>query len=138
MLEECFGQDEDDKKVSGKNVSPEKIYSNKHIHKLVEMLSADPPTAQMQLLGTSMSLVGLRQELSFIIRIDDNDFAADLISNHESKTAINMIDLRNLENHDFWIDNDLEKLNCTSAGLFELARESAIYKNCLNECDHLC
>lgn len=132
LLEECFGQDEDDKKATGNNVSPDRIYSNEHIRDLMRMLE-NSQKAQMQLLGTSMSLVGLRQELSFILRVDDPLFASMLIGNYESKSAVHLIDIRTLEDSDFWTDDDFEKLNCTSAGLFELARESEIYKKCLSE-----
>ncbi|MGP1489283.1 MAG: hypothetical protein ACTTIX_08745 [Peptoanaerobacter stomatis] len=86
----------------------------------------------MQLLGSTMSLVGLRHELSFILVIDDKKLGASLIGNYESKNAINRININILENRDFWIDDDLDKLNCTSAGLFQLARKSELYKNCLD------
>lgn len=129
LLEECFGQNEDDKAISGNTVSPDRIYSNNHIKKLIHML--EDGTAQMQLMGTSMNLVGLRQELSFILKIDDYDFANELIGNYESKSAVHLVDIKNLESEDFWTDDDLKNLNCTSAGLFELARNSKIYRDCL-------
>ena len=132
LLEECFGQDEDDKKATGNNISPDRIYSNEHIKKLMKMLgNTDKPNAQMQLLGTSMNLVGLRQELSFILKVDDSDFASMLIGNNECKSAIHLVDIISLEDSSFWNNDDLKNLNCTSAGLFELARESEIYKSCL-------
>ena len=130
--------DEDDKHASGNNVSPDKLYSNENIRKLIQMLEntkEGEPNAEMALLGTSMSLVGLRQELSFILRIDDPAFSGKLISNYESRSAIHLVDINHLEEYGFWVrsekENDLENLNCTSAGLFELARDHSIYKDAL-------
>ena len=96
-----------------------------------------------------MSLVGLRHELSFILVIDKPDFASQLIGNYESKAAIHLVDILRLEDGNFWMHkksvdkrhnetdegqmNDLEMLNCTSAGLFELARKSDLYQKILSE-----
>lgn len=95
----------------------------------------DKKEAQLELVGITESLVSLRQELYFILKVDDKDFAAYLTSNYESKTAIHLVDIKNLEKPEFWKDNDrddLKMLNCTSAGLFELARESRLYKEALS------
>jgi hypothetical protein len=150
LLEECFGQDEDDKLTSGNNISPERIYHNTCIKQLLQMLNENNPPARMSLLGTTMSLVSLRHELSFILCVDNPDFAAKLIGNYESKTAIHLVDIHNLERFNYWHRSekagkkcegqkntnldDLQNLNCTSAGLFELAKESDIYKECENKC----
>ncbi len=133
LLEECFGIDEDDKNISANNVSPDKIYNNKHIIKLVKYLRNEDNDyhAYMQLMGTSMNLVGLRQELSFILKIDDPDFSLEFIGNYESKSAIHMIDVNVMEKDLFWDEKDLQLLNCTSAGLYELARQNELYKTCL-------
>ncbi|MBE6349817.1 MAG: hypothetical protein E7062_03570 [Spirochaetaceae bacterium] len=142
FLEECFGIDEDDKKLTSTNVSSDTIYRNKYIKKLVAMLTnnAEKKQAYMELLGTSMSLVGLRHEFCFILRIDDVDFARELIANYESSSAIHLVGIDNLEAASFWyrnktpqenILNDLELLHCTSASLFELARKSNLYKEAL-------
>lgn len=132
LLEECFGIDEDDEKISGNNVTPDKIYHNQHIKALLEMI--DKKEAQLELVGITESLVSLRQELCFVLKVDDVDFAAYLTSNYESKTAIHLVDIKNLEKPEFWKDNgrdDLKMLNCTSAGLFELARGNHLYKEAL-------
>jgi len=131
MLEECFGQDEDDKKAVGNNVSPNKIYSNPYVKEIMKRISDPEDGTTMQLLGSSMSLVGLRHELSFVLKIDDPELSSAFISNYESKTAIHMIEIGLLEDRGFWMEDDLKKLNCTSAALFELARGSEIYKQCL-------
>lgn len=148
LLEECFGVDEDDKKMTGNNVSPDKIYQNKHIKKLVAMLSGsiEEKRAHMELLGTTMSLAGLRQEFSFVLRVDDVEFSAELVSNYESSSAIHLVGIDNIENASFWCRNkhpkenvakDLELLNCTSAGLFELARKSELYREALRRTEEI-
>lgn len=38
LLEECFGQDEDDKRACGYNISPDRIYYNDEISKLIKKL----------------------------------------------------------------------------------------------------
>lgn len=134
LLEECFGIDEDDKAFSSNTVSPDRIYHNVYINKLIEMLIDENPKAFLEFVGTSMSLVGLRQELCFVMRIDDSSFANQLTSNYESKAAIHLIDIHELEKEEFWIrdkSNDLEVLNCTSAGLLELAKNSKLYKEAI-------
>ena len=92
-------------------------------------------SAHLEFMGTSMNLVGLRQELSFILRIDDASFASYLVGNYESRSAVHLVDIKELEQGKFWVrdekDNDLKMLNCTSAGLFELARKSELYQEAL-------
>lgn len=135
LLEECFGQDEDDPKFSSNTASPERLYFSSNIKTLLEMLTAKTPTAILKFIGTSMNLVGLRMELCFLLKIEDPSFAAQLTGNYESKAAINLIDIGKLESSEFWVresQNDLEKLNCTSAGLWELARNTAEYESAKN------
>ncbi len=132
LLEECFGQDEDDRKAVGNNVSPDKIYGNPQIKNILQKLNDKNDGSRMQLLGSAMSLVGLRHELSFILKIDDPELSTVFISNYESNMAIHMIDIEMLEQGDFWMEDDIKKLNCTSAALFELARQSEVYQNCLH------
>jgi hypothetical protein len=142
LLEECFGIDENDKSLTSINISSDSIYQNKHIKKLVAMLTGDKKNRQayMELLGLSMSLMGLRHEFCFILRVDDIDFSKELFSNYESSSAIHLVRIDNLEKASFWyrnrspnnyIPNDFEILHCTSAGLFELAQKSSLYKDAL-------
>jgi hypothetical protein len=106
------------------------------------MLTGDKKNRQayMELLGLSMSLMGLRHEFCFILRVDDIDFSKELFSNYESSSAIHLVRIDNLEKASFWyrnrspnnyIPNDFEILHCTSAGLFELAQKSSLYKDAL-------
>lgn len=137
LLEECFGIDEDDERISGNNVTPDKIYHNQHIKTLIDMI-VNQNEAKLELVEIVESLVSLRQELCFVLKVDDEDFADYLASNYESKTAIHLVDIRNLEKESFWVEgqrDDLAILNCTSAGLFEQARNSHIYKEDLSGCE---
>lgn len=61
------------------------------------MLTDENPKAFLEFVGSSMSLVGLRQELCFVMRIDDSSFANQLTSNYESKAAIHLVDIHELE-----------------------------------------
>lgn len=149
LLEECFGMDEDDKKFSSNTKSPDRLCFNAHIQEILKMIQREPQHARFEFLGSTMSLVGLRHELSFILVIDKPDFASQLIGNYESKAAIHLVDILRLEDGNFWMHkksvdkrhnetdegqmNDLEMLNCTSAGLFELARKSDLYQKILSE-----
>lgn len=137
LLEECFGIDEDNGSFSSNSASPDRIYFNPYIEKLLCMLNKKKGKrlARLEFMGTSMNLVGLRQELSFILRIDDASFASYLLGNYESRSAVHLVDIRELERGDFWVrdmeNDDLKILNCTSAGLFELARKSELYQEAL-------
>ena len=163
LAEECFGLPEGHQY---NRLSPEVIYTNKTIQKIIQGLKNvdninecsggnKHKKVEFEFLGITESLVGLRPEFSFIMKIDDESIISDIISNEESRFAINLIDIRDLEKPDFWdtkknkgndhntgnADNDgnnstdgngdLEKLNCTSAGLFELARMSDLYQRLL-------
>lgn len=137
LLEECFGIDEDDERISGNNVTPDKIYHNQHIKTLIDMI-VNQKKAKLELVEIVESLVSLRQEHCSVLKVDDEDFVAYLASNYESKTAIHLVDIRNLEKESFWVEGqryDLAILNCTSAGLFELARNSHLYKEALSGCE---
>lgn len=52
--------------------------------------------AKLELVGIVESLVSLRQELCFVLKVDDEDFGSYLASNYESKIAIHLVDIRNL------------------------------------------
>lgn len=135
LAEECFGLSED---VDWDNKSSETIYYQNGIKELLVLLneSGTNKKAQFEFLGTTMNLVGLRQEFSFILRIDDDSFIEKLVANYESNNTINLIDINNLYDKQFWKNkhdngcayNDFDKLNCTSAGLLTLARENHLFQ----------
>lgn len=143
MAEECFGLPDD---IRNDKISPESIYLHKDIKQIITNLKTDEEArkkVEYEFIGITESLVGLRPELSFIMKIDDDSIIQDIIGNEESSHSINFIDIREMEKPEFWVYNkknsnpneekatDLMKLNCTSAGLFELARNSRIYQSCL-------
>lgn len=135
LAEECFGLPDDG---SNDKLSPESIYVHKDIKKLLEALGeGNNASVKLQFMGVTESLVGLRPELCFIMLIENEDIVSNIIANEESAAGIHFISIKNLEDPDFWVDahgssfDDLAKLNCTSAGLFELARNNRIYEDCL-------
>lgn len=133
LAEECFGLPDDEK---NDKTNPEAIYYHKDIEKVVEGLIGEEKTVQFEFLGIAESLVGLRPELCFLMKIDNIDLVNDITCNEESDKQIHLIDIRSMEKKSFWQGkknnyDDLAKFNCTSAALFELARQSSLYQECL-------
>lgn len=131
LAEECFGLSED---IDWDNKSSETIYYQEGIKELLDLLNNNEKV-EYEFLGTTMSLVSLRQEFSFILKIDDDSFIEKLVANYESNNTINLIDIVNLMDKDYWRSNkesykydDFKKINCTSAGLLELAYNNHIFK----------
>lgn len=126
LMEECFNVDEE---PSNEHISSERIYAYNQINKLMELIECGK--AEFKLLGSSLSLVSLRHELSFMIKIDDVEFAKNISCNYESDGVISSIDINTINNIKFWNCfsknndfSDLEKLNCTSASLLNLVNET--------------
>ena len=118
--------------------SPESVYYHKDIAKVIAGIKSENPTVQYEFLGIAESLVGLRPEFCFLMKIDDPDIVSEVTCNDETDKQIHFIDIRNMEKKKFWGYNkekdsydDLVKFNCTSAALFELARNSVLYGDCL-------
>lgn len=131
IMEECFNTDE---ALENEHISSEHIYTYPEIKELIKLINTNK--AEFKLLGSSMSLVSLRHELSFILKIDDIDFAQKLACNYQSSGVISQIDLKNLLDINFWDNysksgtyNDLKKLNATSASLFNLVLSYLNIKN---------
>lgn len=138
LLEECFGMDEDAER--SKNQSPESIYFDENIRKILEQLlkqgnaAEESPKIIFEFIGFATNLVNLRTELCFLIRIDDPDFSGRMQSNEETSQTIRWIRMDEVERLDFWKredGNDLELLNCSSAALWELARKNSHYREAL-------
>jgi hypothetical protein len=80
-----------------------------------------------QFLGSVVDLVTLRHELSFILRIDSPQFAAQTFyANHESK-KLHIVSLDKLETR-----LQGKKLNQGSAALFHLASRHPLYTEAIN------
>ena len=131
LAEECFGLQEDEK---NDKMNPEAIYYHTDIEKVVKGLIGENKTVQFEFLGIAESLIDLRPELCFLMKIDNVDLAKDISCNEESAKPIHLIDIRTMEKKAFWQGDgydDLVKFNCTSAALFELVRQSNLYQECL-------
>ena len=133
LAEECFGLPDDEK---NDKMNPEAIYYHTDIEKVVKGLIGENKTVEFEFLGVAESLVGLRPEFCFLMKIDNMDLVNDISCNEESDKQIHLIDIRTMEKKAFWQGekneyDDLTKFNCTSAALFELVRQSNLYQECL-------
>ena len=124
FLEECFGEAD----YSGViNHSPEDVYSNEIIKKI--------GLNNIHFLGTALSLVSLRHELCFLMKIDNEEVISKMKANDESDNTLHYIDIEKLTDKKFWKRyslndvRDLLMLNATSAALYSLAKENNFYKN---------
>lgn len=130
FLEECFGEED----FSGrKTISTENIYADPIIKKLNLLKN----TQNIEFIGSAFSLVSLRHELCFIIKIDDLDIIDKIHNNEECDHVIDFISLDKIEDIATWKYEfatnpyyDFEKLNPTSAALWNLAKETKLYKEC--------
>ncbi len=118
LIEEVFGEEEF---VDNKVGMPESnILNHPKVQFILNLIFKKQ--ASFQFLGSCVDLVGLRHELSFILRIDDPEFSKlSFHPNHESKN-IQIKSLSQVKN----IVN--EKLNQGSAGLLHLASKHHIFK----------
>ncbi len=124
FLEECFGE----KDYSGViNHSPEDVY-NHEVFKSIDINNS------IHFVGTALSLVSLRHEMCFLMIIDDENVTNKMKANEESDNTLHYIDIKQLEKEEYWMqyskDNkdDIYMLNATSAALWQLVRESNVYK----------
>jgi hypothetical protein len=127
LIEEAFGEEEYEHNVKG--VPVENVLNHSSVKSLIKLINkeGDEKSVYFEFLGTVVDLVGLRNELSFILRIDDTSFSENNFnSNHESKD-VQLIKLNRLSKS---IKSD--KLNQGSAGLFYLVSEHYLYKELIN------
>ena len=123
-LEEIFGQEEFEGKVSG-SVS-EILLKNTKIKEIEDMLHKGD--ADFLFLGSVMDLSFLRQELSFVLVIHDENYDRNnqFLGNDESsnKQFVPNIRLSNFENEEeIW-----GKLHGPSAAMWELFKETDLYR----------
>lgn len=132
-LEEVFGLDE----FKGINLlqndeTTYKILNHPEVLYLLELI--DKQEAFMELLGSAVDLVGLRHELSFILRIDNEGFSKktftpnDEFDKNKTKTRNIRVKLSELE---VLLQNE-HNINPTSAALYALAKGSKLYKELQN------
>ena len=123
LMEEFFGVSEEPEE---KDISSEHIYSYSQVKRLIKLI--DEGKAEFSLLRSSLSLVSFRHELSFVIKIEDEDYSNELKCNYESFSSISSISISEIKNKDFWLNfcndnSDIIKLNATSASLLNLVEE---------------
>ena len=125
FLEECYGVED----FSGrKDESPEKVY----VHPIIQKLLSQ--NEEIRFVGTAMGLITLRQELCFVIILDDPSFSEEIKQNEEAKNIIQFVPTECLSDENFWTHGlgkdeltDEMLLNCTSAALWNLVQNSKVY-----------
>lgn len=124
LVEEAYG--EEDYVHNEKGVPEENILIHPKVGSLIEMI--EKKEAFFEFLGSTVDLVTLRHELSFILRIDNINFSkSDFKPNHESKN-IQLYPITELSKR-----LNKEKLNQGSAGLLYLASKNHLFKEICNE-----
>ena len=88
----------------------------------------DEEKAQFVFLGSVIDLCGLRNELSFVIKIDDVNYSNKIFQSNSESKKINRIPISD-------IDHAIEasKINPSSAALWHLFKESDLYKECMRD-----
>ena len=118
FVEEVFGKQEFVHNFNG--VPVDSIMGNQYVLEILDMLGKKE--AFFEFLGSTIDLVGLRHEFSFILRIDNINFSKHTFEpNHESANVDNC----KLEEIEFSINRD--KLNQGSAGLLYLAKKNHLF-----------
>ncbi|MEC0090537.1 hypothetical protein [Paenibacillus macquariensis] len=125
MVEEIFGEVEFEHNDKGNPV--DNIYKHEKVVSVRSWLKEGQ--AKMEFLGTTIDLVSLRHELSFLLLINDKQFSMNNFYRNHEADIMEEIDIRELENH-FKLGK--EHLNPTSASLLKLALASQTFKEINN------
>jgi hypothetical protein len=119
FVEEVFGEEEFIHNEKG--IPVDSVLSNKNVLEIIKMISKNE--AYFEFLGSTIDLVGLRHEFSFILRIDNIEFSKNSFKpNHESANVDNC----KIDEIEESINKD--KLNQGSAGLLYLAKQNHLFK----------
>ncbi len=135
--EECFGMPETPEFCRRPS---EDIYNQPGISDVITLLGTPKGEAEnsrrkaeFQLVGVTQGLVSLRPEFCFLLVIHDPDISSKIVCNTEAHKMITLVDIRRMEMAESWPNKDLANLNGTSAALWEICKESSLYKKCLEE-----
>lgn len=107
--------------------SVEKILLNIHTKKIVNMIERG--NAHLNLLGVTVDLVGLRHEISFVLKIDDEQYAQNIfIANEEFANDDNENTMRkSLAEVESLLNDDNTNFNPASALLYKMYKDSPFY-----------
>jgi hypothetical protein len=120
-MEEAFGEEEFIHNEKG--VPEENILNHPKVTSLIEMIHNRE--AFFEFLGSTVDLVTLRHELSFILRVDYVAFSKHQFKpNHESRN----VQLYPINEVDKKLSADKKLLNQGSAGLLYLVKQNHLYK----------
>ena len=98
-----------------------KIERDANIEKIINYISNGK--AKCEFLGSVVDLCSLRNELSFVLRIDDEEYSKEIFKSNSESKKINRYFINELES-----EIDVEKINPSSAALWKLFAESNLYK----------
>ena len=98
-----------------------KIEKEKMILQIKEYI--ENKTAHFEFLGSVVDLCGLRNELSFVLRIDDVSFGDLTFKSNNESIKINRFFIDEIQN-----SLDVEKINPSSAALWYLFTQNHLYK----------
>jgi len=127
-LEELCGQNEFEDGIDI-GESRRRIKNDEAVQKIIEMIEAG--TAHLEFLGSEVQLDILRNDLSFVLRIDDEKYSEnEFKSNHEGDKShrVQRYPIKDIEK-----TLDVEKLNPPSAGLFYLLTKNHLYKEIISD-----
>ena len=128
-LEEVFGLDEFKCGNLLKNTETTyKILNHPEIINLLDLIESQK--ASLELMGSAADLIGLRHELSFVLRVDDENFSNKVFSpndeftHNESCSSRIRIKLSQIEK----LLEGKHNINPTSAALYAMVKQSKLYK----------
>lgn len=121
-LEEVFGKDEFKCVKDDENeISYYTILNDNEIQKLLRLIKIGK--AQFKLLGVAVDLVSMRHEISFLLKIDDEDYFSNNINPNSEFTRRNSSPSRNVIPNGLKFLRNNQHINQGSAILFHLAKE---------------
>lgn len=129
-VEELFNEKDFEKWTSGETL--QKIKNHERVIEVLNMIDKDE--AHLEFLGSVVGLISLKNELSFVLRIDNEEYSKNTFKeNHEGKEIFRW-PISEIENRIEGIGGyiSIKKiLNPPSAALYSLLKNSHLYKEIL-------
>lgn len=125
LLEEIFGMEEFD--VGRGNEDLRRLEENQILIQIKNLI--DNKKAFFEFLGSTIDLVGLRNELSFVLRIDDVIFSKNKFEKNIEGIKIDCIDIEKVNEY-FGLN---QRWNPTSATLWKMCTNNHLYKEIVDD-----
>lgn len=123
-IEELFGKEDFEYGQGGETVN--KVINYPEIKVITNMIKEGK--AKLEFLGSVIDLVGLRNELSFVLRIDDENYSEVIFKSNDESKKIERYPINEIET----IIQDKKKINPPSAALWHLLEKSHLFKEINN------